>query len=142
MQAVVVAFAPWGLVLILMPLILWWHARATIGAGWEQKPSLHRPFVLEMDDQRVMTQSLNSDTIYRWNAFLRFREVENLFILATEDSTFLMVPKRYLADQAMMVEFRALLQTHIAEGYFLTVPQAAFPIVQAASMPPPPLDNR
>ena len=70
---------------------------------------------------------------------MRFRETPNLFIIVIEDSRFVMVPKRYLADPALIVEFRALLQTHIAEGYFLTVPAAAFPVVNAVTLPPPPV---
>jgi hypothetical protein len=131
------AFVPWLVALFALALIVRVFNRAVVRNSWLGHPSLQRPYTLEMDDERLTTHSLNTDMVYRWGAFLRFRETENLYILVTEDSTFLMVPKRYLTDQAMMVEFRAILQTHIAEGYFLTVPQGAFPVVQAETLPPP-----
>jgi hypothetical protein len=136
-SALMIAFVPWLVALFAMAAILRMYNRAVIRNSWEKNPSLHRPYTMELDDERVVTQSLNRLTSYQWSAFLRFRETENLFILVIEDSTFLMVPKRNLSDPAMMVEFRALLQTHIAEGYFLTVPQGAFPVVSAATLPPP-----
>ena len=53
-----------------------------------------------------------------------------------------MVPKRYLNDHAMMIEFRAMLQSHLAAGEFSTMPQGAFPVVNTATLPPPPLASR
>lgn len=141
-QILLVSCIPWLIVLLLMPLVVHWYARATIAAAWEQKPSLHRPKMLEFTDEHVLGSDVNSTSVYRWSAFVRYRETDNLFVLLTEDTTIVMVPKRYLNDHAMMVAFRAILQTHIGEGEFLTVPPGAFPVVNAATLPPPPLASR
>src|SRR4029079_4741817 len=95
-EALWMAFAPWVVVLLVMPLILWWYVKATLGASWEQKPSLHRPRTLEIVDEHVLSRDVNVTSVYQWSAFLRYRETENLFILLTEDAMFLMVPKRNL----------------------------------------------
>lgn len=137
-----IACIPWIVVLLLMPLVIHWYARATIGAAWEQKTSLHRPRILEITDEHLVGSDENSTSILRWSAFVRYRETDNLFVLVTEDATIIMVPKRYLKDHAMMIEFRALLQSHIADGQFSTVPQGAFPVVNAVTLPPPPLASR
>jgi len=137
--AMAVSFVPWIIAVMVLPFILRIYTNALIRMQWLKKPSLQRPKMMELSDEHIVVHDLHSVTTYRWSAFLRFREMENLFVLMTEDSTFLMVPKRNLPDNATMVEFRALLQTHIAEGYFLTVPQGAFPVVNAVSLPPPPL---
>jgi len=141
-EAIFLGFVPWIFAFIALPFILRAFNKAMVAGAWSKKPSLHRPKVMEVSDEQIIITDLNSTSVYRWSAFLRFRETENLFILVTEDAGLLMVPKRCLADPAVMVEFRGLLQTHIAEGYFLTVPQGAFPVVNAVSLSPPPLASR
>ena len=140
--AMAVSFIPWIIAVMLLPFILRLYTNSVIQIQWLKKPSLRRPKEIELNNEGVVVHDLHSVTAYRWSAFLRFRETENLFVLVTEDSTFLMVPKRHLSDNATMVEFRAMIQTHIAEGYFLTVPQGAFPVINAATLPPPPLASR
>ncbi len=141
-EAIFISFVPWIIAFITLPFILRAFNKAMVADAWSKKPSLHRPKVIEVSDEQIIITDANSTSVYRWSAFLRFRETENLFILVTEDAGFLMVPKRYLADPSVMMEFRGLLQTHISEGYFLTVPQGAFPVVNTVSLPAPPLAGR
>ncbi|HEV8604599.1 MAG TPA: YcxB family protein [Tepidisphaeraceae bacterium] len=133
------AFVPWIVVVFVLIVILKLYNRAVIRNTWEQKPSLRRPHVFEVNDEQFVSSDVNSTSAFRWSAFLRFRETENLFILVTEDSNFIMVPKRALGDPELMTGFRAMIQTHIAEGYFLTAPAPGFPVLMGQSLPPPPI---
>jgi len=139
--ALFLAFVPWFIALFVLLPILRLFNRAVVRSHWTMNVSLHGPIELKLDDAKVVSRSANIETTYRWSGFLRFRETANLFVLVTENAEFMMVPKRDLDSQGVMMEFRALIQTHIAEGYFLTVPDAAFPVLRPASLPPPPLER-
>jgi len=130
--AIPVAFLPWAVALTLLPIIFTQYQKAMVRSAWLQKPSLHRPNVLELTDEQVVSSDEHCVSTYKWGAFLRFRETENLFILVTKDAMMLIVPKRHLAEEQTMIEFRARIQTHIKEGYFLTTPARAFEV-----LPPP-----
>jgi hypothetical protein len=133
-QALMVGFAPWIVVLVAMVPFFNWYVKETRRLMWEQSPGLHRPHVLEVSDEGVVNSDTHGSSTYRWAAFVRFRETENLYILVLENSQFLMVPKRAISDPAMVMGFRAMIQSRIPEGYFLTPTQGAFPV-----LPPPPL---
>jgi hypothetical protein len=138
-SALLIGFVPWIIAFFVVMVILHLFNRAVMANEWAQNASLQGPTEMELDDAKVISRTANGEEIYRWSAFLRFRELDNLFVLVTENATFLMVPKRDLNSQGVILEFRALIQAHIAEGYFLALPDAAFPVLRPASLPPPPL---
>jgi len=59
-----------------------------------------------------------------------------------DDMRFVMVPKRCFADRGMEQAFRALIGAKISEGYFLEQEKDAVPVVNAVTLPPPPLGGR
>ena len=135
--AFLAGLVPFLVMLMAMFLMMLIFQKKMIAASWRQQAGLHRPRTLEFTDEQVTSMDGLITVNWKWDAFVRFRETRNLFLVVTEDSRFLIVPKRILIDPAMMMEFRALLQTHIAEGHFLTLPVAAFPVVNAVTLPPP-----
>jgi len=134
--ALLVGLLPFATMFVALIIFLSWYQRKMLGATWQGHANLHRPRELEFTDEAVKSVDPTTSVDWKWSAFVRFRETPNLFILVLEDSRFIMVPKRDLSAAEKMVEFRAMLQTHIAEGYFLTVPMAAFPVVNAVTLPP------
>jgi len=99
------------------------HDKKMMESSWQQQQTMHCPRTLEFSNEQVVSSNEVTTINWRWDAFVRFGETQSLFTLVTEDSSFLMVPKRAFADPRMEQEFRRLIQANIGEGYFLTQPQ-------------------
>jgi hypothetical protein len=62
--------------------------RSAVIRSWEAQPQLQLPHTLRVLGETVELENPNAKMIYRWPAFLYFRETPNLFILQKESSVF------------------------------------------------------
>jgi hypothetical protein len=117
-------FIPWLLIFSFVALFL----RRNVGwkASWDSMPQLHRPKVVEADEQRFTVTDAVDRMEHRWEAFTHVRETPHLFLLFTAARTFHFVPKRAFASAAELDAFRDLLRRHVAQR-----PAPAFPVLPA-----------
>ena len=95
-------------------------------ANWDRMPQLHRPKVVEADEQRISFADAVDRMEHRWEAFVCVRETPHLFLLFMAVNTFHFVPKRAFANSADLDAFRELLRRQVAQR-----PEPAFPVLPA-----------
>jgi hypothetical protein len=70
-------------------------------------------FTADMSDEGIHIVTPLSDGLVKWNAFERFLESNDIFMLLITQRNFIVMPKRAFA-QGEIAEFRSLLQRKIA----------------------------
>lgn len=103
----------WILLFVSFASFTIWYNRRLIRQNWEKQPALQRPHTLEVVEGGVIIDNVLERQECRWPAFVRYAETPHLFLLYPSEISFHMVPKRALADEAQVKEFRALLHEMI-----------------------------
>jgi hypothetical protein len=93
---------------------------------WTMQPSLERPKTVEYSPEQLSIADELVTNTYRWTAFVRCVETENLFMLYPSELSFHMVPKRAFPSTDAADVFRRLIQEW-ADGQSL-----GFPVITPA----------
>jgi hypothetical protein len=105
---------PWVTMLFVFWLYIFRYLRGTLPRHWAAQPHLRVPTTLEQTDHGLRAADEHVVHDYRWSAFLKFREGESLFLLYPSHVSYLIVPKRALAERGLVEAFRQLLEQHVA----------------------------
>lgn len=85
-----------------------WRYRQT----YRGQPSLQGMHSYCITDAGIATESLHGKGEAGWNAFTKWREDSNLFLLYKADNLFVMLPKRWLEQASVSVDdFRSFVRT-------------------------------
>ena len=131
--AMILALAPWVVVVALGLGFTIWLSRANLRRQWNSKPYLRRRRTIALDGDGAHATDGVADYFYRWPYFTRAWETANVLVLLDENDLRHVFPKRVM-DQATLERARAVITNHIADCKFLTIP-GGFPVTPAASSP-------
>jgi hypothetical protein len=101
--------AMWIVMTGLYFLILARASKPSLRKVWDISHSLHRTNRVTVDTSGATFEDGLSTRLYRWDAFVRFRETPNNFLLCTSEAAFEAIPKRAFADPAAAIEAGAWL---------------------------------
>jgi hypothetical protein len=118
---------PWLLIFGFVALFL--RRGGNWKAAWDAMPQLHRPKVVEADEQRISFTDAVDRMEHRWEAFTHVRETPHLFLLFTAVNTFHFIPKRAFPSAAELDAFRELLRRQVAQR-----PEPGFPVLPVSRM--------
>jgi hypothetical protein len=126
MSSLLLPVLPW----LAIFTVLWFFLarRGVVGwkGAWDAVPQLHRPKVIEADEQRFSLTDAVDRMEHRWEAFTHVQETPHLFLLFTSARTFHFVPKRAFISAAELEAFRDLLRRNVAHR-----PEPGFPVLPA-----------
>ena len=130
--ALILALAPWMILIAAAALVLVRYARGQVHRQWNNKPFLRRRrrVVLDADGERVSDGVI--DSLHRWPYFRRAWETVHCLVLQDESDLRHVLPKRVM-DQPTLEAARAVIANHIADTKFLTTP-GGFPVAMAATV--------
>jgi hypothetical protein len=123
----VLSFSPWFVIFVIIWVFVFRVLRRQTRQNWEGQPNLHLEYRMDISPEGVSVSCPVSSAAYRWEAFQRVQETPNLFILFLSTLTFVLIPKRALADGEAADWLRGTLRTMVAER-----PVPAFPVVMQA----------
>jgi hypothetical protein len=132
LSAVLFSTVPW----VVIGLVLWLFITRSsdpLKKLWEASPSMHRPQVVEADEQRIVFSDAAGRFEQRWEAFSHVQETDGIFLLYTGQLSAQFIPKRAFASAAELDAFRELLRRHVAQR-----PAPAFPVLPVVQ----PVDSR
>jgi len=135
-QAVMLALAPWVLVIILVVMFTVWASRSHLRRMWNSKPYLRRrrTVVFDVDGEHVHDEF--TELFYRWSYFRRAWETEHCVVLEDENAIRHIIPKRP-TDPPTLDALRSIISNHVADTKFLTTP-GGFPVGMATAYAAPP----
>lgn len=103
------------------------HGRA-LRRGWRGQPSLQLRRRVEIGENALVVDDSQTRVEHKWNAFVRYIEAPNLFVLMPSDVTLVIIPKRSLTEPGAVDGFRRLLDERVARpsvpGFPVTTVQA------------------
>lgn len=114
---------------VLVPFLLgafWiWYG---LGAAYQlsakkqfvKSPALREPRSVEFSDSGVKTDAGVASSQVSWQAYIRYVESKDTFLIYTSPACFVIIPKRVLQPE-QITELRRLLQTHIGKDAAVTV---------------------
>jgi hypothetical protein len=118
-NAIVLAAAVWLLYSAL-------SARSRhIRRGWRAQPALQLGQRLEISDTSLVTDDSQTRVEFKWNAFVRFVESRNVFVLMPTEMSLVIIPKRAFPNAEAVQDFRRLLETRVLR------PAPGFPVVES-----------
>jgi hypothetical protein len=65
------------------------------------------------EEQAVIYKDNNTNTTYKWDAFNKWKQTKNLYILFRTDSAAIIVPKRIFQNEQEQIDFETLLNRKI-----------------------------
>lgn len=80
--------------------------------SWNLVQQLHLPAEITLTDEMFRSRTATVDQQYQWEAFCRWLETPNLFILQPSLATMEMIPKRCCKDASEVEAIRAVIQRH------------------------------
>jgi hypothetical protein len=98
---------------------------------WAGQQHLHPPHTIRFSEESVENETPTYRSVYRWEAFILYRESANLFILQIGRLAFVMIPKRACRDGQQVEDLRGLLERKVVSaqprqtGFAVVVPTAA-----------------
>jgi hypothetical protein len=99
----------WGSILLALPMLWAFQFRRV----YRKSPMLQGRRTLEIDDTSLHFTSANSDGRTNWQAYIKFAESNETFILFQQgNQIFIPIPKRELS-QSQITELRSLFETHL-----------------------------
>lgn len=112
---------PW---LVICGAFMVWSLAATsiaLRRAWRGQPALQLQQTIEIGDAGLVVDDVQSRNEYSWNAFIRFIETRNLFLLFPSSLVFVIIPKRAIAPSELDA-LRTMLGERIGQG-------SAFPVL-------------
>jgi hypothetical protein len=104
---------PYGIVMVGVWVFAFRYLRGLLRSAWAAQPHLALPQTLEATDERILLSDPTSAHDYRWSAFTKWRESNELFLIYISEMFFHMVPKRAFETPAELEAFRQLLEGHV-----------------------------
>jgi hypothetical protein len=123
----------WLALVVMITILLARHIPNERHEHWDRHPSLRRRKSAEITADGVVIKDDVTESHYRWEGFLGFRETKKLFVLMTSLRTAQYFPKRAFAGEEELRAMRALLEL---------IPRSTttgFPIQQTGAAVPPPV---
>jgi hypothetical protein len=130
------AAAPWVIVFFMMWGLFRLAAKRGTQTMYDTNPTFRREHTLRIDAQGMLGDDGVMRTLYRWAAFTRAWETENLVVLDDEGNRRHMIPKRALLAAGELEPARALIVSHVPAADLFFTP-GAFPVNRAPSAPIP-----
>ncbi len=121
------ASAVWSLYFCLITCVVAYRRRQATAATWNATPSLQRESWMEVTGNGVSTGNAVAETRYQWSCFKRYAETRSLLLLVTESANLLMLPKRALVTEDLLLNIKMLIYANIPDGEFAT-PLRGFPV--------------
>lgn len=87
--------------------------RRSIRKGWSQSDLAEQSTTLETTSMGILIRTSTTRSEIFWPGLPLFRETANLFMIYISQNSYLMVPKRAIADPAATDDFRRLLVENI-----------------------------
>ena len=115
---------PWLLIFGFVWFFVYRQLRNRYQSAWDKHPDLHRPHVLEIDDEGLSWSTQVSNSRRLWEGYTSWDETKNLFLLYRGELLVEFIPKRAIADVASFDQVRELLRRSISP------PQHAFPVIR------------
>ena len=103
--------------LLLFGITLFWALIPLLQAWltWRGNPHVKEEILSEVSDDGVRMKTSMTDSLSKWESFIKTRETRNLFLLYLSKHMVYMFPKRAFQDGDQIQEFRNLLQQKIAK---------------------------
>lgn len=80
----------------------------------KQQKTLHRPYELTWDDEKVTTTSDAGNMTLKWSELHKIHEDDRQFLLFMSDVMFVMVPKRAFPDDQSRAAFRTTINQNVS----------------------------
>ena len=125
-DALLLALAPWGLILIAVIALIVFLSRTHLRRMWESKPYLRRRRTVVFDELGEHASDEMTETLYRWPCFRRAWETTSVLVLQDENDLRHILPKRVM-DPPTLDALRALIGRRVPECRFEVAP-GGFPV--------------
>jgi hypothetical protein len=129
-----VAAAPWPIVVAILGGWGYWLYLRSIRRTWESTPTFGRGQIIDFGEIGISHSDKVTELRYAWGYFLWARETSNLLLLGGEDGRLLIIPKRAFIAQEQLHQARSILYERISDCE-LEAPAAAFPVVPRRVIP-------
>lgn len=135
-QLVLVAVAPWLVLIVLMQVLGAIQRRGKALGPWRTNPGLRRPKTVILGESRFCMYDAHFRSECEWTYFKRVRETKHLFVLVSEGGADYIIPKRAFMGPAELERCRSLLQNVVPNTRFLVKP-IGFAVVPVPVLPLP-----
>ncbi len=110
--------------------------RRALKRGWRSQPMLQVRQTIDVGAASLTVDDSQTRADFKWNAFQRFVETPNLFVLLPSEMSLVIVPKRAFTTAESNTEFRQILEARVQR------PSPGFPVALATrelvpEAPPP-----
>lgn len=120
---ILVPLLPWLLIFGFIWIFVFRQLRNRYKQAFDSQSALHRRKRTEFDEEGIVAITPLSRSETRWEAFDKYRETMNTFVLHHSDVSVEIIPKRAFKSAEDRDAFRSLLKRHVSHR------ESAFPVI-------------